>query len=157
MLAAGRGADLARIRRIVLFACPNNGSQFALSLRRRWPWKNPQERQLRPLDAVVTDTQRIVLNQVVHAREIGGSTCPIPVTALAGESDAVVTPASARSVFPDIGVLPGDHFAIIKPDGVTHRSYTTLKRLLLAARPEPEGIPEPEGLPDPRPPGPSQG
>lgn len=31
MLADGRGRDLARISRVVLLACPNNGSQFFLS------------------------------------------------------------------------------------------------------------------------------
>ncbi|MFE9889041.1 alpha/beta fold hydrolase [Streptomyces scopuliridis] len=134
MLGTGRGADLARIRRIVLFACPNNGSQFALTLRRRWLGWNPQERQLRPLDAVVTDAQRIVINQVVHAREVTGSTCPIPITAYAGESDGIVTPASARSVFPDNGGLPGDHSTVIRPATVADRSYTALKRLLKDAR-----------------------
>lgn len=167
MLGNGRGPDLMRIRRVVLFACPNNGSQFALSLRRRWLWKNPQERQLRPLDAVVTDTQRIVLNQVVHARQVTGSTCPIPVTALAGESDGIVTPASARSVFPDIGGLPGDHFTIIRPDSFTHRSYTALKRLLWEVRPGEGGLGPPLGenaaptdserTPRPWQPGPTQG
>ncbi|WP_326811791.1 hypothetical protein OIE62_13810 [Streptomyces scopuliridis] len=134
MLGTGRGADLARIRRIVLFACPNNGSQFALTLRRRWLGWNPQERQLRPLDALVTDAQRIVINQVVHAREVTGSTCPIPITAYAGESDGIVTPASARSVFPDNGGLPGDHSTVIRPATIADRSYTALKRLLKDAR-----------------------
>ncbi|MGW9498909.1 esterase/lipase family protein [Streptomyces prasinus] len=35
MLGAGRGRELAQIRRIVLFACPNSGSGIGLNLRRR--------------------------------------------------------------------------------------------------------------------------
>lgn len=131
MLNEGRGPELQRIRQIVLFACPNSGSEIALSLRRKWMTKNPQEKQLRPLNAAVTETHRAVLNRIVNAREVAPQSCPIPITAYAGENDNIVTPVSARSVFPDTGVLPGDHFQIIRPDGVEHRSYTTLKKKLL--------------------------
>ncbi|MFI6494690.1 hypothetical protein [Streptomyces sp. NPDC050564] len=133
MLAEGRGRELERIRRVVLFACPNNGSQLGLTLR-RWTLRgNPQERQLRPLDEQITDTHRAVMRDIVNAAETTDRTCPIPFSVYAGETDNVVTPASARSVFPDAGVLTGDHFTIVRPDSVRHRSYTTLKRLLRAA------------------------
>lgn len=133
MLAEGRGVDLARILRIVLFACPNNGSQFAMTLRRRFLGGNVQERQLRPLDEQITDTQRIVMRDVVHAAQVGERTCPIPFSVYAGESDNIVTPPSARSVFPNAGVLPGGHSSIVRPTSRKHRSYTTLRRLLLDA------------------------
>ncbi|MCX3290639.1 tetratricopeptide repeat protein [Streptomyces sp. NEAU-H22] len=133
MLAEGRGADLTRIRRVVLFACPNDGSQLALTLRRGLLRRNPQERQLRPLDEQINDIKRAVLRDVVHAHEVTARTCPIPFSVYAGESDDVVPAASARSVFPDAGVLPGDHFGIVRPDSRSHRSFTTLKRLILAA------------------------
>jgi hypothetical protein len=49
MLAEGRGVDLRRIRRIVLLACPNNGSELLLILRKSARfWTHPQERELRP-------------------------------------------------------------------------------------------------------------
>ena len=138
MLAEGKGTELARIRRIVMFACPNSGSEFALLLRRRaWFWRHPQERELRPLATVVLETQRIVLNQVIHADRVGPDRCPIPIVAYAGDRDGVVTPASAGSVFPDTGVLPGDHFSIIQPRTATDRSFLALKRHLLAARDRP--------------------
>ncbi|MFE4998188.1 lipase family alpha/beta hydrolase [Streptomyces mirabilis] len=133
MLIEGRGEELKRIRRVVLFACPNNGSELGLKLRRWTLRANPQERQLRPFDEQITDTQRIVLRDIVNADVATERTCPIPFSVYAGETDNVVTPASARGVFPDAGVLPGDQFTIVRPDTTRHRSYTTLKRLLLAA------------------------
>ncbi|MGW9498910.1 hypothetical protein ACWG5P_31870 [Streptomyces prasinus] len=81
----------------------------------------------------VADVQRTVLNQIVHARETAAHACPIPIAVYAGETDNVVTPASARSAFPDAVALPGDHFTIVRPDSLRHRSYTALKRQLLAA------------------------
>ncbi|MFC7013176.1 alpha/beta fold hydrolase [Streptomyces viridiviolaceus] len=133
MLHEGRGEDLTRIRRIVMFACPNNGSNIGLSLRRRWIPFNPQERQLRPLDEQVTETQRIVINQVVNATQTTGHSCKIPMQVYAGETDNIVTPASARSVFANAAVLPGDHFSIVRPDSLQHRSFTALKRQLTLA------------------------
>src|SRR5262249_21135708 len=84
-------------------------------------------------DAVV-DAQQVVLNRIVHAYGVGAGECRIPILAYAGESDNIVTPASARSVFPDTGVLPGDHFSIIRPDSNKHRSYKDLKSEILAAK-----------------------
>ncbi|TXL90018.1 alpha/beta hydrolase [Streptomyces sp. IB2014 016-6] len=132
MLNEGRGTELARISRVVMFACPNSGSELALTLRRAlWRRGHAQERQLRPIHAAVTEAQRTVLTRVVHARSVTANSCPLPVTAFAGETDGIVTPASAKSLFPDTGVLPGDHSGIIRPDSPGHRSYTALKRLLL--------------------------
>jgi len=51
----------------------------------------------------------------------------------AGEQDNVVTPTSAKGVFPDTGVLPGDHFTIIQPDSIRHRAYLALKGILIGA------------------------
>jgi pimeloyl-ACP methyl ester carboxylesterase len=134
MLHDGRGHELARIRRVVMFACPNSGSQMLL-LARRWAhfWRHPQERALRPIDEKVTYAQRTVLSQVVHASGTSPNRCAIPVRAYAGESDRIVTPASAKFVFAETGVIPGDHSSIIRPDRPEHRSYSTLKRDLLAA------------------------
>jgi hypothetical protein len=134
MLSEGRGLELERIRQIVLFACPNAGSEIALSMRRKWMSNNAQEKQLRPLNLAVTEAHATVVNRVVHAVEVRADTCPIPIAAYAGETDNIVVAASAQSVFRDKGVLPGDHFQIIRPDGAGHRSYTTLKKKLLDTR-----------------------
>ncbi|WP_435205058.1 effector-associated domain 2-containing protein [Micromonospora sp. bgisy143] len=148
-LAVGCGPELARIRRIVLFACPNSGSDLALLLRRGGLWRHPQERELRPLDQAISDAHRIVVNQIIHATTVTPATCPISVVAYAGDRDGVVTPVSARSVFPEVGVLPGDHFSIIKPDSHEHRTYVALKRHLKEALPMtdvPAPRPSSEGL-----------
>ncbi|SRR6266498_958099 len=136
MLGDGRGHDLERIRRIVMFACPNSGSELFMIVRRGMKlWRHPQERELRPINEAVNDALKVVLNRVVHAAHVWSDQCPIPIIAYAGESDNVVTPASAKGIFPQTGVIPGDHFTIVRPDSLNHRAYTTLKAKLLAALP----------------------
>ncbi|GAA2663761.1 FG-GAP-like repeat-containing protein [Streptomyces lunalinharesii] len=154
MLHDGKGGELARIQRLVMLACPSNGSELLLSLRRRaLGVRNPQEKDLRPLNDRVSETLRTVLRDVVHATAVTDRTCPIPVSVYAGESDGVVSRASAQSVFPDSSALPGDHSSILKADSPQHRTFTALRRLILATRsepyvpgPEPEAGPEPAGL-----------
>lgn len=134
MLGEGRGAELARIRRVVMFACPNSGSEFALSLRRTLLWgqlRHPQERQLRPMTASVVAAQRTVLNRIVHAREVTATSCPIRFAVYAGSSDNIVPPESAMALFPHVGVLPGGHSEVIRADSPTHPAYLALKRELM--------------------------
>lgn len=134
MLHEARGRDLARIKRVVMFACPNSGSELFLLLRQRIRfWRNPQERDLRPVNEDVTAAQKLVMNRIIHAQRIAEDQCPIHFYAYAGEIDNVVTPTSAKSVFPNTGVIPGDHSTIIQPDSAKHRSYTVFKSHLLAA------------------------
>lgn len=138
MISQGRGFDLAKIRRVVLLACPNNGSELLLLIRQSAMfWKNPQEQELRPLSDAVLDAQRTVIRSVVFADVVGADRCPIPFAVYAGESDNIVTPASAKSVFPHAGALPGDHVSILKADSTTHRTFTTMKANLLLGLNEP--------------------
>ncbi|MGW4369541.1 SAVMC3_10250 family protein [Nocardia takedensis] len=143
MVMHANGLELERIRLVVMFACPNSGSEIFSALRRaaRPLWFHPQERQLRPLDAAVAETHRIVVNRIIHAPSASAHEYPIPVRAYAGEEDNVVPPASARGVFPDTGVLPGDHSTIIRPDSAEHRTYRALRadiETVLRANPAPE-------------------
>lgn len=131
-LAGGHGEELGRIRQIVMYACPNNGSQALLALRRyaRF-WVNPQEQALRPFNEEVHETRRIMHLQVVNATAMTSSTAPIPVAVYAGNMDRIVPLSSAQDVFSDAAALPGDHSTIIRPDSPNHLSYLALRRHLL--------------------------
>jgi len=109
--------ELRKIRRIVLIACPNTGSEFCLTLRRWVMWRNVQERQLRPLDRAVTETHGFVLERVANATRSNDTNCPISVRAYAGEEDKIVEPQSAAGYFKrqDFGVISGDHSSVICP------------------------------------------
>ncbi|MFD8693333.1 alpha/beta fold hydrolase, partial [Kitasatospora purpeofusca] len=133
MLADGQGRQLDRINRVVLLATPSAGSVLGLEARRALLRGNPQEKQLRPLNEQISDTLSRVLKGIINATELSDYTCPIPFSVFAGEEDGVVPRASAQTVFPDAAVLPGTHFTVVRPDSATHRSYTTVKRLLLEA------------------------
>ncbi|WP_327096996.1 alpha/beta fold hydrolase [Nocardia vinacea] len=131
-LHAGRGRELKRVRRFLMFATPNSGSEYLLPLRKRWR-RNPQEIELRPLNQKIIDTQAAILQQVVYAQEFTATTAPIPVEVFAGMSDRVVPPQSAKSVFPYGGDLPGDHSSIVVPRSVEDLVYVIIKARLLRA------------------------
>ncbi|MEU7014035.1 alpha/beta fold hydrolase [Streptomyces sp. 2RAF24] len=128
----GEGRELARIKHFTMFACPNTGSGFFLTVRKALPlWRNPQERQLRPFDRAVTEAQRTVLSSVVHARAYSDQECPIPVLAYGGTADEVVPPIVARGVFPKGGVVTADHFSIVQPADRKASAYQAVQRALL--------------------------
>jgi pimeloyl-ACP methyl ester carboxylesterase len=131
----GRGKDLAKITRIAMYACPNTGSQFFLSLRKLLFFfaPNPQERQLRPLDKVIIETQRTVFRAVINAQGRGDTECHIPIEMFAGANDNIVPPKAATFVFPMGRVIDGDHFTIIKPENANASQFRVLKSALLAA------------------------
>lgn len=143
MLAEGRGLELARIRRVVLLATPNTGSQLLRTARQWLVRRNPQEQGLRPYDELVAGTLRVVMRDVVNAPfEPTARTCRIPFSVYAGEQDGIVTPASAQLVFPEAWALPGDHFSIVRPTSPRHRSFSTVRRLLLEAAGEDRESPD---------------
>ncbi|MEU8764920.1 alpha/beta fold hydrolase [Streptomyces sp. NPDC048659] len=135
----GEGRELARIKHFTMFACPNTGSGFFLTVRKALPlWRNPQEQQLRPFDRAVTEAQRTVLSSVVHAREFSEQECPIPVLAYGGTADDIVPPIVARGVFPKGGVVTADHFSIVQPADRKASSYQAVQRALLRVAQEAE-------------------
>lgn len=141
-LAAAHGHELAPIRRVVMFACPNSGSQFLgslrkLTLRRR----SPQERELRPLHEGIIETHNAVIRGVLQARERTATEWPIPVSTYAGISDNIVPPVLANWTFTMTGVLPGDHFSVIRPSSPEDSCYRALKKEIQTAAEEP-GEPE---------------
>ncbi|MEU6231156.1 alpha/beta fold hydrolase [Streptomyces sp. NPDC047042] len=144
MIHSGQGQQLAKIRGVVLFACPNSGSDFALPLRSAWWSKNPQVRALGPLNPEVRDAQQTVIDQIVYAREVGASSCPIPFWVFGGEEDKVVVRASAQGNFPKVFMLPGDHSSIIQAKTHEHPAYVALRTHLLEVEqtdPEDPGAP----------------
>ncbi|WP_447008636.1 hypothetical protein ACRAKJ_21470 [Saccharothrix sp. DSM 118769] len=146
VLERGRGEDLARIGHVVMFACPNNGSEFVKSLRRVLgaALDNPQERSLRVLDKQVTKTQSIVLNRIVNARSKGPAEYPVPVDVYAGEKDNVVLPQSALSYFPEGHVISGDHSSVVRPETSDSDAYVALRRHVLPLLDEVPAIPPPD-------------
>ncbi|MFE9256464.1 tetratricopeptide repeat protein [Streptomyces sp. NPDC006879] len=143
----GAGTELARIKHLTMFACPNTGSGFFLSVRKNLKGlANAQERQLRPFDRSVTEAQRTVLSSVVHARTISDTECPIPVQAFGGSADNIVPPVVARGVFPEGGVVTADHFSIIRPADRTALPYLSVRAALLKV-----GTPTPRTPSPPRP------
>lgn len=148
MLTNGRGLDLARIKQLIMFACPNAGSELFLTVR-RFLSRHPQERHLRPLNKRINEAHEVLLNKVIHATEITTHTCPIPITVYAGAEDNVVKPASAFTVLPyqHTGVLPGDHSSVIQPSSPSHSAYLTLKKKLKAVLNDNGSDPPPTQLP----------
>jgi pimeloyl-ACP methyl ester carboxylesterase len=133
VLTSGEEHDLARIKQLIMFACPNAGSELFLTVRRFLSW-HPQERDLRPLNKQINEAHGVLLNKVIHAKQVTSHTCPIPITVYAGAEDNVVTPASAFSVLPykHTGVLAGDHSTVIQPRSSADPTYRTLKKKLKA-------------------------
>ena len=127
------GLSLRRIKQVVMFACPNRGSQFFL-LARRLPFfgRNPQERQLRPFDKLLAETERVIIRSVLNATAVNKSECHVPIAAYGGAIDNIVPTHVAYSIFPVSGVVPGDHFSIIRPVDHDAESYRVLKNALVA-------------------------
>lgn len=132
MLNEGRGRDLARIRTIVMLACPNNGSQYLATVRHMLGFgRHPQASSLDVLDKQVADTQRAVLRRVVNASGVDDRQCHIPFHVYAGSSDNIVTAPSAQGAFPGALTLAGDHFTILDPAAPGNRTAVTVKHHIL--------------------------
>jgi pimeloyl-ACP methyl ester carboxylesterase len=79
MTGEGRARELARIRSVVMLACPNTGSEYLKSVRRALGYgRHPQARSLQVHDRQVADTQRTVLQRIVNATALDDYQCPIP-------------------------------------------------------------------------------
>jgi pimeloyl-ACP methyl ester carboxylesterase len=129
MLTRGRGRALARISSIVMLSCPNEGSEYLASIRAALGMRrHPQASQLAVLDEDVRHSRQIVLSQVIYATQPDDYHCRIPVYAYSGRTDNIVLRQSAQSVFPNAGVLPGDHFSILDPDARGSLTLDTIRR-----------------------------
>jgi pimeloyl-ACP methyl ester carboxylesterase len=132
MLNYGRGLELARIRTVVMLACPNGGSEYLKSVRRVLGLgRHPQVGSLDVLDRRITDTQRRVLDDIVRADGVNEHHCRIPFHVYAGDSDNIVKPASAQSAFPGASTLAGGHSSILDPAAPGNRTAEAVKEHIL--------------------------
>jgi hypothetical protein len=133
MISEGRARELARIRTIIVLACPNGGSQYFASIRHTLGYgRHPQAADLEVLSKQVADTQRAVLAHIVHASGVDDHQCRIPFHVYAAGSDAIVSAASAQGAFPGSGTLAGNHFTILDPAGPGNRTADIVKHHILA-------------------------
>jgi tetratricopeptide (TPR) repeat protein len=155
MLNESRGQELARIRTIVMLACPNGGSEYLRSIRHVLGLgHHPQAGNLEVLNRQIADTQRTVLQRIVNATGVDDHQCRIPFHVYAGGSDQVVTPASAQGAFPGASTLAGNHFSILDPAAAGNRTAETVKFHILT---DPAGALITRRLPEDKPPPVSQG
>jgi hypothetical protein len=132
MLNEQRGEELARIRTIVMLACPNGGSEYLRSLRHILGYgRHAQAGHLEVLNRQVADTQRAVLQRIVNATGVDAGQCRIPFHVYAGNADRIVTPASAQGAFPGASALAGTHFSILDPTAPGNRTAETVKHHIL--------------------------
>lgn len=132
-LNSGRGYELSHITGVSLFACPNQGSAIALTLRRTLLGQHAQDRQLRPYVAAVSEAHAAVVQRVENALEVTESKCPIPITSYVGETDGVVPVSSARGTFRTVHVLPGDHSSVLDAPTSDSPAWQALKRDIMAS------------------------
>ncbi len=132
MISEGRARELARIRTIVMLACPNGGSQYLASIRHGLGYgRHPQAANLEVLNKQVADTQRVVLTHIVHASGTDDHHCRIPFHVYAAGSDAIVPAASAQAAFPGASTLAGNHFTILDPAALGNRTADIVKHHIL--------------------------
>jgi hypothetical protein len=133
MLHQGRGRELVRIRSIMMLACPNGGSEYLRSFRSVLSFgRHPQAGSLKVLDRDVADARRIVLQRIVNAAGVDDHQCRIPFHVYAGDSDKIVTAASAQGAFPGAATLAGNHFSILDPAAPGNRTAGIVKQHLLS-------------------------
>ena len=132
MTSEGRARELARIRTIIMLACPNGGSEYLASIRHVLGYgRHPQAADLEVLSKQVAETQRAVLARIVYASGVDDHRCRIPFHVYAAGSDAIVSAASAHAAFPGAGTLAGNHFTILDPAAPGNRTADIIKYHIL--------------------------
>jgi pimeloyl-ACP methyl ester carboxylesterase len=127
-----------RPRYLVLYACPNSGSSFGMTVRRVFFRKHAQENSLRPLDPGTAESIRRVLVSANKPTEPLGD---FDVVAIAGTLDRIVTPTSAKGFWPSVETVSGDHSTIVRPEVEDDDRYLVLRRRLREVLSSPAGPP----------------
>lgn len=120
--------DGPKVRLLLLYACPLLGSTFGRRVRRLFFTDHAQEKSLRPLDPATAESIRRVLTLTQAPSE---PLSELQVLAVAGASDGIVTPTSAKGFWQAVETVPGDHSSIIRPTAATDGSYVILRKRLL--------------------------
>ncbi|GAA3249461.1 hypothetical protein GCM10010532_095640 [Dactylosporangium siamense] len=125
---------LARIRGVMMIACPNDGSELALAMRKyAFFWRHPQERELRPFNRENKDARRVIQQYIARRNDDPVGSPRIPFSTYSGMSDNVVKGVSAWAEFGEIGAFPGDHSSVVRPQHAGERVYVALRGHLLKA------------------------
>ena len=120
--------DGPEIRLVLLYACPQQGSTFGSRVRRFLFDDHAQAKSLKPFDQPTADSIRAVLT---HTSSLTGTLSDLVVTAVAGASDGIVTPTSARGYWEIAETVPGDHSTIIRPSTRQDQNYLVLQKRVL--------------------------
>ena len=133
MVSEGRAWELARIRTIVMLACPNGGSQV--------PRFRPPDARVRSspagsgpsrvLNKQVADTQRLLLTHNVHASGTDDHHCRIPFHVYAAASDAACLPLPHKRRFPGQVPWQTDTSTILDPTASRNRTADVIKHHIL--------------------------
>jgi pimeloyl-ACP methyl ester carboxylesterase len=119
--------DGPEIRLLLMYATPQQGSTFGRRVRRVFFDDHAQARSLKPFDQATADSIRAVMT---HTTNLTGTLSDLVVAAVAGTTDGIATPASARGYWEIVETVPGDHSSIIRPASRDEASYQVLRRRL---------------------------
>jgi pimeloyl-ACP methyl ester carboxylesterase len=133
-LKNGRRGDIKSIKHIVTFGTPNDGSQLA-SIASYFHLSNAHVEALGVTSKLVSELRGEWVNRVYAPNIEPGQELikqKIPLTAVVGVEDTIVTPDSARSFFqnPPPESVPGDHTSMKLPQSSEDTCYILVKRVL---------------------------
>jgi pimeloyl-ACP methyl ester carboxylesterase len=133
-LKNGRRDDIKTVKHIVTFGTPNDGSQLA-SIASYLHISNAQVTALGVTSNLVSELRGEWVNRVYAPNiELGQELTKrkIPLTAVVGVEDTIVTPESARSFFqdPPPESVPGDHKSMKLPQSLEDTCYLLVKKVL---------------------------
>jgi pimeloyl-ACP methyl ester carboxylesterase len=125
--------ELKRIEQVILIATPNLGSVFLRGLRNILFRKHPHEYALRVLNEEMSQVLRGISSKILAATKRGPDQWPVRIQCLWGNTDGIVSRASAVAVFDNANchTVNADHMSIIKPKNRDDTVYKAFVNALL--------------------------
>ena len=133
-LLDGRGHDLNKIRKVVLFGVPNDGIDKADYVP---AFINAQVADMKTASDFIIELRKQWINRVYRPNKIDEYHRRIPSLAVVGLEDRFVPEASVKAFFDEYETTRGDHTEMVKPDSKNHLSFKIVKRQLLSVAPKP--------------------